>query len=187
MSETLAIKRVAFNDIKQKLYRKRDFGLSYPSSLCITFEGESIYFDSTGQAKAFYDQWIAGWISLDIKIKRGHRSRRIGDLIFTLFIFWNANPIIIFCWYGNCHRYYYCCVSESYSLYIHINMCSTSLWSIQFMHILVVGNCIPNHYFSMWCHKAILTQSFNVLGELLSKKSYISCSGHYLYLYSNGH
>lgn len=60
MSETLAIKRVAFNDIKQKLYRKRDFGLSYPSSLCITFEGESIYFDSTGQAKAFYDQWIAG-------------------------------------------------------------------------------------------------------------------------------
>lgn len=111
------------------------------------YHGEKMDLDSTGSVGQFWE-----WLS-------------------TLFIFWNANPIIIFCWYGNCYRcYYYCCVSESYSLYIHITMCCKSLWSVQFQHILVLGNCTPNHYFSLWCHKAILTQSFNVLGALPSKK-----------------
>ncbi|KAK9535992.1 hypothetical protein VZT92_005817 [Zoarces viviparus] len=61
MSASLAKKRAAFNDIKQELYRKGvRFGLLHPARLRVTFEGETVYFDTPEEAKAFYDRRIAG-------------------------------------------------------------------------------------------------------------------------------
>jgi len=56
-----AKKRAAFNDIKQELYRKGvRFGLLHPARLRVTFEGETVYFDTPEAARAFYDRRIAG-------------------------------------------------------------------------------------------------------------------------------
>ena len=61
MSAFLAKQRAAFNDIKQELYRKGvRFGLLHPARLRVTFEGETVCFDTPDEARAFYDRRIAG-------------------------------------------------------------------------------------------------------------------------------
>ena len=73
MSVTLARKRAAFNDIKHELYRKGiRFGLLHPARLRVTFEGESVYFDTPEEAEAFYNQRIKEVTAP----KQGPRSRR---------------------------------------------------------------------------------------------------------------
>lgn len=60
-SASLAKQRAAFNDIKQELYRKRvRFGLLHPARLRVAFEGETVYFDTPDEARAFYARRIAG-------------------------------------------------------------------------------------------------------------------------------
>ena len=61
MSANLAKNRATFNGIKQDLYKKGiRFGLLYPARLRVTFDGESFYFDTPEEARAFYERRVAG-------------------------------------------------------------------------------------------------------------------------------